>query len=136
RHSNRPSAPARGNSVMGHWVTAMTALCCAGQVGCELVGKLERLAARALCSESGPVTECARLGAMPWIPELFSEPALERIRREAAEERAAEPVPYFDGIRTGETEALIGSFAGEPELNHPVWGRVTGRRAFEGFVPE
>jgi hypothetical protein len=59
---------------------------------------------------------------MPWIPELFSEPALARIRREAAEQRAAEPVPYFDGIRPDETEALIGSSAGEPERHHPVWG--------------
>jgi SnoaL-like domain len=73
---------------------------------------------------------------MPWIPELFSAPALDRIRREAADARAAEPVPYFDGVRTGEIDALVGSFAGEPELHHPVRGRVRGRRAFEQFVPE
>jgi hypothetical protein len=72
---------------------------------------------------------------MPWQPELFSGPALERIfDRAAADARAAAPVPYFAGVQSGETEALVGSFAGEPELHHPVRGRVRGRRAFEQFV--
>jgi SnoaL-like domain len=72
---------------------------------------------------------------MPWQPELFSGPALERIfNRAAADARAAAPVPYFAGVQSGETEALVGSFAGEPELHHPVRGRVKGRRAFEQFV--
>ena len=66
---------------------------------------------------------------MPWIPELFSAPALERIRSEARGALAA--VPYFQGLMSGETDALVGSFAGEPELHHPVRGRVKGRRAFE-----
>jgi hypothetical protein len=35
-----------------------------------------------------------------------------------------------------ETEALVGSFAGEPELHHPIRGRVKGRRGFERFVAE
>jgi hypothetical protein len=74
---------------------------------------------------------------MPWLPELFSAPVLERIRRHAeADARAAAPVPYFAGVRSGETDALLGSFAGEPELHHPVRGRVKGRRAFERFVTE
>ena len=73
---------------------------------------------------------------MPWLPELFSAPMLERIRREAAQAHAAEPVPYFDGVRSGEIEALVGSFAGQPELHHPVHGRVRGRRAFERFVAD
>jgi hypothetical protein len=73
---------------------------------------------------------------MPWFPELFSAPVLDRIRREAADARAAEPVPYFDGIMSGEIDALVGSFAGEPELHHPVRGRVKGRRAFERFVTD
>jgi hypothetical protein len=74
---------------------------------------------------------------MPWVPELFSAPVLEGIRRHAeANARAAAPVPYFDGVRSGETEALIESFAGEPELHHPVRGRVRGRRAFERFVAD
>jgi hypothetical protein len=73
---------------------------------------------------------------MPWLPELFSAGAVERIRSQAADARAAAPVPYFAGVRSGETEALVGSFAGEPELHHPVRGRVKGRRAFERFVAE
>jgi len=73
---------------------------------------------------------------MPWFPELFSASVLDRIRRDAADTRAAEPVPYFAGLRSGETEALVGSFAGEPELHHPVRGRVKGLHAFERFVQD
>ena len=72
---------------------------------------------------------------MPWIPELFSAPVLERLNRQA-ETGAAAPVPYFAGVTSGETDALVGSFAGEPELHHPVRGRVRGRRAFERFVAD
>jgi hypothetical protein len=71
---------------------------------------------------------------MPWFPELFSAPILERIRSQAADARVAAPVPYFAGVTSGEIKALIESFAGEPELHHPVRGRVKGRRAFEEFV--
>jgi SnoaL-like domain len=71
---------------------------------------------------------------MPWAPELFSASVLDRIRRQAADARAHAPVPYFAGVRSGEVEALVESFAGEPELHHPVRGRVKGRRAFEWFV--
>jgi hypothetical protein len=72
---------------------------------------------------------------MPWAPELFSVPALERImeKRRRAELLA---VPYFDGLLTGELDALIGSFAGEPQLHHPLRGRVKGVRAFGAFVTE
>ena len=74
---------------------------------------------------------------MPWLPELFSGPALERIYdRAAADARAAAPVPYFAGVTSGETDALLQSFAGEPELHHPIRGRVKGRRAFARFVTE
>ncbi len=73
---------------------------------------------------------------MPWYPDLFSAPVLERIRGQAADARAAAPVPYFDGVRSGEIEALVGSFAGEPKLHHPVRGRVRGRAAFERFVAD
>jgi SnoaL-like domain len=74
---------------------------------------------------------------MPWLPELFSGPALERIFNQAAADAlAAAPVPYFAGVRSGETDALVGSFADEPELHHPFRGRVKGRRAFERFVIE
>jgi hypothetical protein len=74
---------------------------------------------------------------MPWLPELFSGPALERIYdRAAADARAGAPVPYFAGVTSGETDALVASFAGEPELHHPFRGRVKGRRAFERFVTD
>jgi hypothetical protein len=39
-------------------------------------------------------------------------------------------------VTSGETDALVESFAGEPELHHPVRGRVKGRRAFERFVTD
>jgi hypothetical protein len=71
---------------------------------------------------------------MPWFPDLFSAPVLERIRARAADRRAAAPVPYFDGLRSGETRALVGSFAREPEIHHPIRGRIEGLRAFEWFV--
>jgi SnoaL-like domain len=71
---------------------------------------------------------------VPWIPELFSASVLERIRSQAREARAA--VPYFAGLMSGETDALVRSFAGEPELHHPVRGRVKGRRAFNRFATE
>jgi hypothetical protein len=74
---------------------------------------------------------------MPWTPEQFSATALEHIRRQSeVDHRATDAVPYFDGVRSGETAALLGSFAGEPELHHPVRGRVKGRRAFERFITE
>src|SRR3954451_19073071 len=70
---------------------------------------------------------------MPWIPELFSAPALEQL-----EERRHKlaSVQYFDGLRTGELEPLLGSFSGEPELHHPVRRRIRGARAFEAYFDE
>jgi hypothetical protein len=44
-------------------------------------------------------------------------------------------VPYFTGF-AGETDALIHSFAGEPQLHHPFRGRVKGARAFPAYVTE
>ena len=73
---------------------------------------------------------------MPWSPELFSAPLLERFLSQAPDARAAAPVPYAAGVRSGQTDALVESFAGEPELHYPVRGRVKGRRAFERFVAE
>src|SRR5436305_13187867 len=71
---------------------------------------------------------------MPWVPELFSAPALERLEETRGRELVA--VRYFDGLMTGELDALLGSFAGEPELHHPVRGRIKGARAFTRFVTE
>jgi SnoaL-like domain len=71
---------------------------------------------------------------MPWLPELFSAPVLERF--EEKQQREVVDIPYFDGLVAGELGALIDSFAGEPELQHPVRGRIKGVRAFEAFVAE
>ena len=53
--------------------------------------------------------------------QTVSAPALEHIRKMARGDLAA--VPYFQGVMSGETDALVRSFAGEPELHHPVRGR-------------
>ena len=71
---------------------------------------------------------------MPWGPELFSAPALARLEDERREKLVA--VPFFAGLLAGETDALINSFAGEPELHHPIRGRVKGVRAFADYVTE
>ena len=72
---------------------------------------------------------------MPWAPELFSAPALERIRHDRQQERLRS-VRFFDGLRTGEIDALIGSFAAEPEVHHPVRGRIKGVPAFARYVAD
>jgi hypothetical protein len=71
---------------------------------------------------------------MPWLPELFSAPALEQL--EEKQQREVVNVPYFDGLLVGEIDALVESFAGEPQLHHPLRGRVKGERAFRDFVSE
>ena len=71
---------------------------------------------------------------MPWLPELFSAPALQRL--EEKRQRKLVTVPFFDGLMAGEFDALVGSFTGEPELHHPVRGRIRGARAFETYVTE
>jgi hypothetical protein len=72
---------------------------------------------------------------MPWIPELFSAPVLEQILDRRRRQRLL-AVPYFDGLMTGETSALIESFAGTPEVHHPVRGRIKGVAAFKQFVAD
>lgn len=69
---------------------------------------------------------------VPWLPELFSAPVLERLQEKW--ERELVTVPFFDGLMTGELDALLGSFAGVPELHHPVRGRIKGARAFVAFA--
>lgn len=70
---------------------------------------------------------------MPWVPELFAASVLEQLTEMGAWDEHG-TVPYFEGLMAGEPEALVGSFAGEPELHHPVRGRVRGAREFEAFV--
>jgi SnoaL-like domain len=72
---------------------------------------------------------------VPFMPELFSAPALAQFYDKRRRDEL-EAVPYFDGLMAGEPDALVKSFAAEPELHDPVRGRVKGRRAFEAFVTE
>jgi hypothetical protein len=71
---------------------------------------------------------------MPWSPELFSAPVLERVQER--QQRKPVFVPYFDGLMAGELDALRSSFTGEPELHVPVRGRVRGARALEAYASE
>jgi hypothetical protein len=71
---------------------------------------------------------------MPWLPELFSAPALQRL--EEKRQRRLTTVPFFDGLLAGELDALVGSFAGPPELHHPIRGRIRGVDAFARYVGE
>ena len=72
---------------------------------------------------------------MPFMPELFSGRALAQFYDKRRRDEL-EAVPYFDGLMAGEPDALVGSFAAEPELHDPVRGRVKGTRAFGAFVIE
>ncbi|WP_419706894.1 nuclear transport factor 2 family protein [Promicromonospora sp. NFX87] len=69
---------------------------------------------------------------MPWFPELFSAKYVAELSQHRRSPLVA--VPFFDGVTSGEVEALVGSFAGEPELHHPVRGRVKGHAAFRRFI--
>jgi len=69
---------------------------------------------------------------VPWAPELFSAPIVARLEEEWQAKLIT--VPYFAGLLTGESDALIGSFNGEPELHDPVRGRVKGARAFAAYA--
>src|SRR3954447_26736393 len=72
---------------------------------------------------------------MPWVPELFSAPALQEIQdRQRRDELLT--VPFFDGVLAGEPDALVESFVGEPLLYDPVRGRVKGVPAFMSFVAQ
>jgi hypothetical protein len=71
---------------------------------------------------------------VPWAPELFSAPVLARLEEKRQQKLVT--VPYFDGLMAGEPDALVGSFAGAPEVHDPIRGRVKGRRAFEAFASE
>lgn len=72
---------------------------------------------------------------MPWLPELFSASTLARLE-EAQRSRDNLSVPFFAGVLTGEMDALIGSFADEPEIHHPVRGRIRGVDAFTRYARE
>jgi hypothetical protein len=69
---------------------------------------------------------------MPWLPELFSAPVVARYEDEHA--GARDIVPYYAGLLTGETDALAGSFSGEPEVHDPTRGRIKGAGPFAAYV--
>jgi hypothetical protein len=69
------------------------------------------------------------------MPELFSARELGRLD-DKWRRQSNLAVPYFAGLRIGDFKALTKSFAGEPELHHPVSGRVKGEAAFAAFVTE
>jgi hypothetical protein len=72
---------------------------------------------------------------MPWAPELFSAPVVARVLEKRRPDHLVS-MPFFDGLMAGEVDALVQSFAGEPELHHPARGRIRGKRVFEAFVGE
>ena len=71
---------------------------------------------------------------MPWMPELFSAPALARL--EERRRQKVVDIPYFEGLVMGEVDALVGSFAGEPRLHHPLRGQIEGEDEFREFVAD
>ena len=70
---------------------------------------------------------------MPWVTEVFTAPALQRLL-DSRQRETMVAVPYFDGLIAGEPDALVASFAGEPQLHDPVRGRVKGERAFRAYA--
>src|SRR3954453_11527884 len=72
---------------------------------------------------------------MPWAPELFSAQALGQLDEKRRRDELV-AVPYFLGVRSGELDALVESFVDEPELHHPVRGRIKGARALEAYVAD
>jgi hypothetical protein len=72
---------------------------------------------------------------VPFAPELFSAPALQRVKDKYRREHLR-TVPFFDGMMSGELDALLGSFSGVPEVHHPVRGRIRGEGAFRRFVTD
>jgi SnoaL-like domain len=72
---------------------------------------------------------------MPWVPELFTAPALQMLLDKRQRDEL-DAVPFFDGLLAGDSDALVESFAGEPELYDPVRGRIKGARALEAYVAE
>jgi SnoaL-like domain len=70
---------------------------------------------------------------MPWVPELFTASALQQLQEKRRREELV-AVPFYDGLLAGEPDALVESFAGEPELYDPVYGRVKGASAFRAYI--
>src|SRR3954471_19566871 len=58
-------------------------------------------------------------GRVPWVPELFTAPVLQRLVDSRRRDELV-AVPYFEGLLAEEPDALVESFAGEPELHDAV----------------
>jgi hypothetical protein len=72
---------------------------------------------------------------MPWLPELFTASALQRLQEKRQRDELV-AVPFFDGLLAGEPDALVESFAGEPELYDPVRGRIKGAQALRAYLSQ
>jgi hypothetical protein len=72
---------------------------------------------------------------MPWLPELFSEPVLQRVLDQRHVDEVV-AMSFFDGVLSGEQDALLDSFAGEPAVHDPVRGHITGRPAFTAYLDD
>ena len=72
---------------------------------------------------------------MPWAPELFSAPVVQGLLDKYRRDRLRS-VPFFDGLVSGEVDALVESFSEVPEVHHPVRGRIKGEGAFRRFVTD
>jgi hypothetical protein len=68
---------------------------------------------------------------MPWRPELEPRRA---VPPAAGGEQDDPRLPFFEGLRSREPEALAGSFAGAPAVDDPRHGHVEGREAFVEYV--
>ena len=72
---------------------------------------------------------------MPWMPEVFSAPIAEALRRQEEMSGANDAVAYYEGIMANEPEALVRSFAArQPVLDDPRVGYVEGIRELRAFV--
>jgi hypothetical protein len=78
---------------------------------------------------------CGTLMIVPWLPELFSAPVLQRFLDKRRLDKLV-AVPYFDGLMAGDPGPLVESFAGKPEVHDPIAGRIKGVAAFTAFVTE
>src|SRR6059058_2305532 len=76
-----------------------------------------------------------RVATVPWDPEQFSTAALTRVSGRHRRERLT-LVPFSLALMTEEIDTIVGSFAAEPEVHHPVRGRIRGVAAFERFARE
>ena len=71
---------------------------------------------------------------MPWVPEVFSAAISEAPRGQEEAASANDAIPYYEGIKAGEPDALVRSFAGEPVLDVPRVGYVEGARRLRAFI--